>query len=130
LFLLDTAIPHTLIFPHCDAIIHHGGSGTTHSAARAGKPQMAAPLLLDQFYWGGRISELQVGPKSVNLGKISENRLRERVLDLMTNPLYRKNAAGLAEKIRSEKGLAGMADYIERVGKENRLLGLKLAALP
>jgi UDP:flavonoid glycosyltransferase YjiC (YdhE family) len=129
LFLLDTAIPHALIFPHCDAIIHHGGSGTTHSAARAGKPQMAAPLLIDQYYWGGRIRELQVGPKSVKLGKISEKTLKKRVLDLISNPLYKKNAEALAEKIRSEKGLAGMADYIEHIGKENKL-GLKLAALP
>jgi UDP:flavonoid glycosyltransferase YjiC (YdhE family) len=128
LFLLDTAIPHTLIFPHCDAIIHHGGSGTTHSASRAGKPQMAAPLLIDQFYWGGRIFELQVGPKSVKLGKINEKVLRKRVLDLMTNPLYKKNALSLAEKIRGEKGAAGMADYIERFGKEHKL-GLKAAAL-
>ncbi|MDR2783849.1 MAG: glycosyltransferase [Treponema sp.] len=128
LFLLDTAIPHALIFPHCDAIIHHGGSGTTHSAARAGKPQMVAPLLIDQFYWGGRVFELQIGPKSVKLGNISEKALRKRVLDLMTNPLYKKNAANLAEKVRSEKGLAGMADYIEQLGKENKL-GLKLAAL-
>jgi UDP:flavonoid glycosyltransferase YjiC (YdhE family) len=45
----------------------------------------------------------------------------------MTNPLYKKNAVSLAEKIRSEKGLAGMADYIERFGKENKL-SLKLAA--
>jgi UDP:flavonoid glycosyltransferase YjiC (YdhE family) len=120
-FLLDAAVPHSLIFPHCDAIIHHGGSGTTHSASRAGKPQMAAPLLIDQHYWGGRISELRVGPGSVKLGKVSEKELRRKVLDLMTNPLYKKNAAALAEKIRREKGVAGMADYIEQVGKENKL---------
>jgi UDP:flavonoid glycosyltransferase YjiC (YdhE family) len=46
----------------------------------------------------------------------------------MTNPLYKKNAAALAEKIHSEKGVAGMADYIEQVGKENKL-GLQAAAL-
>jgi UDP:flavonoid glycosyltransferase YjiC (YdhE family) len=88
---------------------------------------MVAPLLIDQYYWGGRVSELKVGPKSVKLGKISKNALSRRVLDLMTNPLYKKNAAGLAEKVRSEKGVAGMADYIERTGKENKP-GLKLAA--
>jgi UDP:flavonoid glycosyltransferase YjiC (YdhE family) len=79
---------------------------------------MAAPLLIDQFYWGGRIFELGVGPKSVKLGNTGERVLRKRVLDLMTSPLYKKNAAGLAEKIRGEKGVAGMADYIERLGKK------------
>jgi UDP:flavonoid glycosyltransferase YjiC (YdhE family) len=88
---------------------------------------MAAPLIIDQHYWGGRVSELRIGPKSVALGKISEKALKKRVIDLMTNPVYKENAAALAEKMGTEKGVAGMADFIERCGKENKL-GLKLAA--
>ncbi|MDR1863600.1 MAG: glycosyltransferase [Treponema sp.] len=126
-FLLDAAVPHTLIFPHCAAVIHHGGSGTTHSAARAGKPQMAAPLIIDQHYWGGRISELRIGPQSAALGSISEHALNKRVVDLMTNPVYTANAAALAEKIRAEQGVEGMADFIERCGKAGES-ALKLAA--
>jgi UDP:flavonoid glycosyltransferase YjiC (YdhE family) len=121
IFLLDTAVPHVLIFPHCDGIIHHGGSGTTHSAARAGKPQLVAPLLLDQFYWGSRISALGAGPQSVKLGRISEATLEKRVLDLMTNPSYKEKAAALGEKIRSEGGVQGMCGFIEKFGQANTL---------
>jgi UDP:flavonoid glycosyltransferase YjiC (YdhE family) len=115
LFLLDTSVPHIHIFPHCDGIIHHGGSGTTHSAARAGKPQVVVPLLLDQFYWGSRVSDLGLGPRSIKIGKTGERRLEKTVLDLMTNSSYRKKAAHLGERIRTESGVKGLCRFVEKL---------------
>lgn len=117
LFLLDSAVPHRLIFPHVTAIIHHGGSGTTHSASRAGKPQMVVPLLLDQFYWGERINALGAGPPGVKMSGVSKKRLARRVTDLLTNPQYRKNAAALGELMRRERGLENICDHIESYGE-------------
>ena len=34
-FLIDKT-PHHKIFPHCSAIVHHGGAGTTHSSVYCG----------------------------------------------------------------------------------------------
>jgi UDP:flavonoid glycosyltransferase YjiC (YdhE family) len=113
LFLLDRAIPHVLVFPHVDAVIHHGGSGTTHSAGRAGKPQMVLPLLLDQFYWAHRVQKLGIGPGGINIGKISKEGLREKVLDLMTNPVYREKAEALGALVRSENGILAACERIE-----------------
>ncbi|MDB4587743.1 hypothetical protein N9098_01260 [bacterium] len=33
------------------AAVHHGGSGTTHSALRCGIPQAIIPHIADQFFW-------------------------------------------------------------------------------
>jgi len=55
-------VPHASLFPRCALIAHHGGAGTTTSAARAGVPQLLIPHLLDQFYWAGQIHRLGVGP--------------------------------------------------------------------
>jgi UDP:flavonoid glycosyltransferase YjiC (YdhE family) len=117
LFLLDSAVPHYLVFPHCDALIHHGGSGTTHSAARSGKPQMVLPLLIDQFYYGSRVKDLGLGPSSASL-KISKTALRKKVLDLVNNGSYKHNAAALAEHVRAEPGIRGFCDFIEQYGLE------------
>ncbi|GHV75577.1 hypothetical protein AGMMS49942_03980 [Spirochaetia bacterium] len=125
LFLLDTAVPHYLILPECDAIIHHGGSGTTHSAARAGKPQMAIPLLIDQFYWGSRIRDLGCGPRSIRI-RIRKKALEKKVLDLVNNSEYRKNAAALGRKVSNENGILGMCEFIEGFALENRV-GLETA---
>jgi UDP:flavonoid glycosyltransferase YjiC (YdhE family) len=116
LYLLDTAIPHYFIFPSCDGIIHHGGVGTSHSAARSGRPQMVVPLFLDQFYWGYRVKQLGVGPGTVNIAHSSRRRLEKMVVDLVTNQSYKQNAQALGEQIRSEKSVENICAHIESYG--------------
>jgi UDP:flavonoid glycosyltransferase YjiC (YdhE family) len=112
-FLLDSVIPHNLVLPHCAASIHHGGSGTTHSAVRCGKPQMVVPHLLDQHYWANRTKILGLGPGGVNAKKLTKEKLEHFFLDLMTNPVYKTNAALRGETVRAENGLENAARYIE-----------------
>lgn len=49
------------LFPRVAAVVHHGGAGTTATAARAGVPQAIVPQVIDQFYWANRVSELGIG---------------------------------------------------------------------
>jgi len=114
LFRIEKPVPHWFIFPHCSAIIHHGGAGTTHSAARSGRPQMAVPLLLDQFYWGYRIKETGIGPGSVKIKNISRKLLEQKVLDLVSNPVYKEKAHYIGKLIQSEGGLENICRYIEK----------------
>jgi vancomycin aglycone glucosyltransferase len=51
-------VSHARLFSRTAAVVHHGGAGTTHSAARAGVPQLVVPHLLDQFYFARRVHEL------------------------------------------------------------------------
>jgi UDP:flavonoid glycosyltransferase YjiC (YdhE family) len=113
LHLLNTAVPHFLIFPFCDGIIHHGGAGTSHSAARSGRPQIVGPLLIDQFHWGSRVTKLGIGPGTVNIKRTSPRRLEKMVLDLVTSQSYKKNAAALGEQVRSEQGVENLCRRIE-----------------
>jgi vancomycin aglycone glucosyltransferase len=41
--------------------VHHGGAGTTTTAARAGAPQMVLPQMADQPYWARRVADLGIG---------------------------------------------------------------------
>jgi vancomycin aglycone glucosyltransferase len=54
-------VNHAALFPRVCAVVHHGGAGTTHAAARAGVPQVIVPHSYDQFYWGRRVAELGIG---------------------------------------------------------------------
>ena len=54
-------VNHGALFPRVAAIVHHGGAGTIHAAARAGTPQVTIPHNYDQFYWAHRVQELGVG---------------------------------------------------------------------
>jgi vancomycin aglycone glucosyltransferase len=54
-------VNHQALFQRVAAIVHHGGAGTTHAAARAGTPQVVIPQHYDQHYWAGRVQQLGVG---------------------------------------------------------------------
>jgi vancomycin aglycone glucosyltransferase len=54
-------VSHDLLLPRVAAVVHHGGAGTTAAAARAGIPQVVAPMFGDQFYWAGRVVHLGLG---------------------------------------------------------------------
>ena len=85
--------------------------------ARAGKPQLITPLLLDQPYWGYRVQVLGVGPERVKIAKVSESELEQKMSDLISNPEYKKNAAMLSEQIESEKGIENICNYIESLAR-------------
>lgn len=54
-------VPYDYIIPKVSAVIHHGGSGTTHSVFRCGKPQAIIPHIGDQFFWARQIEKKQAG---------------------------------------------------------------------
>jgi vancomycin aglycone glucosyltransferase len=54
-------VSYDVLFPRVAAVIHHGGAGTTATAARAGVPQVVTPMFGDQFYWASRIVDLRIG---------------------------------------------------------------------
>ena len=49
------------LLPHCSAIVHHGGIGTTSQALAAGIPQLIRPMAFDQFDNASRIENLGCG---------------------------------------------------------------------
>ncbi|MFJ8002039.1 glycosyltransferase [Streptomyces sp. NPDC096310] len=49
------------LFGRVAAVVHHGGAGTTATAARAGAPQVVVPQMVDQPYWAGRVAALGIG---------------------------------------------------------------------
>jgi UDP:flavonoid glycosyltransferase YjiC (YdhE family) len=65
-FLAIGDTPHDWLFPRTAAVIHHGGSGTSHSAARAGVPSIVTPFAGDQFFWAERLRLAGVAPAAVD----------------------------------------------------------------
>ena len=49
------------LFARVAAVIHHGGAGTTSTAAHAGAPQVLVPLIADQPSWARRVTTLGIG---------------------------------------------------------------------
>jgi UDP:flavonoid glycosyltransferase YjiC (YdhE family) len=80
------------------AVVHHGGAGTTHTAARAGVPQIVIPHMLDQFYFARRVHELGVAPPAIRRSRLTADRLAESVRAALDNELLAERAAALGRE--------------------------------
>lgn len=110
--VIDRA-PHSLLFEHVKAVVHHGGAGTTHTGLYAGKPSFAVPQFFDQPYWGRLLYELGVGPQPVRLRKLTPQILATALEDLANTPAYEQTAAALKSRLLLEDGTNLAVDVIE-----------------
>jgi UDP:flavonoid glycosyltransferase YjiC (YdhE family) len=106
------SLPHASLFPRMAAVVHHGGAGTTATAARSGVPQIVVPHLLDQNYWGRRAHLLGVAPPPLHRLKLSAGRLAELISATLDNELLTDRARELAENLRATDPLERAVDSI------------------
>jgi UDP:flavonoid glycosyltransferase YjiC (YdhE family) len=92
-------VPHASLFPRLSCVVHHGGAGTTHTAARAGVPQILIPHVLDQFYFARRVAALGIGPPAIPRRKLQVGRLVETLRATLDNELLVERAQELAAQL-------------------------------
>lgn len=118
-FAIDEA-PHDWLFPRMAAIIHHAGAGTTGAALRAGKPSVAVPFLLDQFFWAWRLHEIGVAPKTVPYRKLTAETLGTALTEALSDEAIQAKATALNEKVRAENGVDKAIAIIERTAQKSK----------
>lgn len=107
--------PHDWLFPRTACVVHHGGSGTTHSAARAGVPSVVVPFAGDQPFWAQRLALAGVAPAAVPGARFGAADLG-RGLAFADRADVRERARKLGAALRAEDGLAHAVASIERLG--------------
>ncbi|OON98525.1 MAG: hypothetical protein ATN35_00910 [Epulopiscium sp. Nele67-Bin004] len=128
--LFVSSIPYDYILPKMYAVVHHGGAGTTHSAISSACATMAIPHTVDQPMWNEWISKLQLGPKGININKITIDNLAEKFDDLYNNPLYKETARNFAFEMRNEVDNDKLYNFIHKqhnikyILKELRTVGI------
>jgi sterol 3beta-glucosyltransferase len=110
---LDAA-PHDWLFPRMQAIVHHGGAGTTAASLRAGIPTIVVPHLADQSYWGLRVESLGVGPKAIPREKLTAAALAAAIRTAISDEGMKRRAADLGAHIRAEDGIGRAVELIEQ----------------
>jgi UDP:flavonoid glycosyltransferase YjiC (YdhE family) len=107
----DLAYPQ--LFDRVDAVVHHGGAGTTALGLRHGRPSLAIPAIADQFFWGHRMHALGVGPEPLPLKKLTRRQLTLRLGALVDDVNYSHRAADIAEELANEDGVAAAVNAVE-----------------
>jgi vancomycin aglycone glucosyltransferase len=87
------------LFPRVAAVVHHGGAGTTATAARAGVPQVVVPLFGDQFYWASRVRALAIGSSVV--GTLTAETLTPALREVL-EPAAASRASSPAQQLTSD----------------------------
>jgi hypothetical protein len=111
-FLVLGDTPHAWLFPQASVVIHHGGAGTTHSAARAGVPSIVVPFGGDQPFWASRLALAGVAPKYVRANKLSEESLA-RMIEWTEQEVVRTRGRALGAEMTKEDGVAAAVRAIE-----------------
>ena len=92
---------HDQLLPRCDAVVTHGGLGTTLRSLAHGTPLLLLPLGRDQEFNAGRVVELGAGirlPVDASAPEIASG-----LLELLAQPRFREAAADAAAAIAADK---------------------------
>ncbi|MEM1357373.1 MAG: nucleotide disphospho-sugar-binding domain-containing protein [Bacteroidota bacterium] len=108
-------IPYDWIFPRVSAVVHHGGTGTTHTALKYGRPSMIVPHIIDQFFWARTIAARELGPEGIPIRKLNEVRFAMGVRALVSEQQYRINAKKTMEVMQLEPKLEDLYQRIVRL---------------
>lgn len=116
--------PHALLFPRTAVVVHHGGSGTTAQALRAGVPQVLLPLILDQFHHAHRLHLAGIAPHPVPMEKISATELSSAIQTAMEMAPAPRQAA--SARLRASDARAEIVRRVETmVQNSDRLVSIR-----
>jgi sterol 3beta-glucosyltransferase len=104
---------HHLVFPHCAAVTHHGGAGTTHAASRAGCPSIVVEHVTDQAFWGGVLHRAGIAPPMLHRRTVTADKLARAIRAALDSPSMREKALKMGESMRREDGVMGAVELIE-----------------
>jgi vancomycin aglycone glucosyltransferase len=106
------------LFGRVAAVVHHGGAGTTATAARAGAPQVVVPPWADQPYWASRVADLGIGVaydvRAPTTGSLSA------ALRTALTPGTRARAAAVAGAIRTDGATMAATLLVDAISRERR----------
>jgi UDP:flavonoid glycosyltransferase YjiC (YdhE family) len=101
--------PHSLVFPHAAAIVHHGGIGTIAQALRAGRRQLVCPMLGDQADNAERLIRLGVA-RRLDHRRFNPDTAEDALRALLADAAAARRAERCALQVSSENGAQAAAE--------------------
>src|SRR6185295_12492284 len=108
--------PFQKLFPHCAAVVHHGGIGTVANAMAAGVPQLIHPQCFDQIDNGMRVKRLGAGD-CLRVKRSSGKKIAAALAGLMTEET-RTRCRELMTRFDKVDAFAGSAGLLEKLAAD------------
>lgn len=106
-------IPQAQVLPHCAAVVHHGGAGTTFGVLAHGLPAVVMPQSADNFTMGARLADVGAA-RLLMPSEVDEAAVRGALHTVLNDPSYRRRATGLAHEIAAMPGPEQVTDVLRR----------------
>ncbi|BEI80807.1 hypothetical protein CcaverHIS002_0113360 [Cutaneotrichosporon cavernicola] len=110
-------VPHDWLLPRCVMAIHHGGSGTTHSACAAGVPSIILPTVADQYFWAQHMADIGIAKHVLRMHSLDTNKLRAAIAFADTSGPQEK-ARDLGQAMGLEDGVSAAVSAIESFAEQ------------
>jgi MGT family glycosyltransferase len=111
---IEPYIPQSLLLPHCDLIVMHGGSNTLLAALDVALPMVVVPLIADQFFNAYALENMSLG-QVVQWDALTPESIRAAVAEVLQNPVYKQNAARLQAEMHALPAQRHAVELIEQV---------------
>ena len=105
--------PHERLFPHCAAVVHHGGAGTTGVALTSGRPQVICPFWGDQPFWAQRAHATGVAAPPLRGQDLTEDSLAAAIGRAVSDKDMADTAERIGARVREEEGVTGAVRFLE-----------------
>jgi UDP:flavonoid glycosyltransferase YjiC (YdhE family) len=112
--LVASYAPYSQVFPRAAAVVHAGGIGTIALALRAGCPMLLVPSVFDQADNAHRARRLGVA-RVVHRARYTSDTACRELRELLSNPVYTRQAAAIGSRVGAEDGVAAACERIESV---------------
>jgi MGT family glycosyltransferase len=117
---VEQYIPQSLLFPHVDAVVCHGGFNTVLGALSFGLPLVLAPISADQPVHARRCAALGVG-RVLDAQTMDVTEIRAATRSVLHEPSYRAAAQQTQREIVALPDIRAAAAIVERAGHTSQM---------
>ncbi|KAF9886851.1 hypothetical protein FE257_010974 [Aspergillus nanangensis] len=105
--------PHSWLFQHVAAVVHHGGAGTTACGLLNARPTTIVPFFGDQPFWGNMVAQAGAGPDPIPHAFLDPQNLAAAIQFCLT-PGAIAAAEEIARRMQTESGVEEAVDSFHR----------------
>lgn len=110
---VERYVPQPEVLPHCAAVVHHAGAGTTFGVLAHGLPSVALPQSADNFEIAGLLAKAGVAHVLLP-GEVTGDAVRSGLRTVLDAPGYRQRARQLAGEIAAMPSPDDVAESLRR----------------
>lgn len=106
-------VPFSLLLPHVDIFVHHGGIGSLSQALYSGVPQIIRPGAYDQFDNSDRVVKLGVAKEILPFDYTTSN-VQHAITELLQDHVMQQTCKYISSKLQNNDVIKTTCDSIVR----------------